>query len=162
MTQRWGRRVGAIGASVLLASLVGCGSDEGSPPIWTEPKASNTLTRSWVGGNATEVLLIQITQDGTKLTGTINSTELKAGSRLDTDQAAFTGTTRNGAITLVFAAGLGIEQSVSGTVSDSSMVLNAPTSSGSMESYALKPGSVEQYNTRVADLQAQATTDGDA
>ncbi|MCM2386964.1 hypothetical protein [Streptomyces albipurpureus] len=160
MTNSLGRGAMAIGVSALLASVLGCGRDAESPPIWTEPKALNSLTRSWVGGTATEVLLIQITQDGAELTGTLNSTELKASSRLDVDQAAFTGTTRSGSITLTFAAGLGIQQSISGTVSEDSMVLNVPNRSGSMESYALKPGSIEQYNTRVADLQAQADSTG--
>ncbi|MET9517449.1 hypothetical protein [Streptomyces sp. NPDC002994] len=135
-------------------SATACGQDDGAPQIWTEPPRthSDTLPRSWVGGASDEVVLIQITQDGTKITGTLNGTELEGNGRLDVDQGAFTGTTQNGAITLLFETGLGTQRSISGTVTSTEMVLNHATKSGGMETYTLRPGTIDEYNARVADL----------
>lgn len=159
MTRIWGLGASVLGIVALLVSTTACEKKNEAPDIWTEPPRAQTgLARSWVGSHVNEVVLIQITQDGTSITGTLNGTELEANGHLDVNQGAFTGTVQNGAITLTFAAGLGTQQSISGTVTSSDMVLNAPSRSGSMETYTLHPGTVDEYNTQVAQLRGVETS----
>jgi hypothetical protein len=161
----WSRRtpwivLAACGGLVLLLSCLWV-VDTVTPKV---KAAVFGMPHVWVGANDTSALMIQLTQQGNTLSGTLDETSLdnRGSTAVTPVHAAFTGTIDGSAITLNFPQGFGFTTSLSGTLSGDTMTLNAPQSSGSVVSLTLTPASVDTYNRRAAAVQASARANADA
>ena len=118
----------------------------------------------WVGGDATSAVMVQVTRRDNSLTGTFDEAglDIAESATVKPVHAAFTGTVDGTALTLTFPGGLGFDTTISGSLSDDEMILQAPQSDGSIAAVTLLPSSVDAYNRRIAGVQAAAQANADA
>lgn len=130
-------------------TMVGCGG------------SGNTAARSatgapvvWVGSDATDAFMIQLTRQGSALSGTFDDTGLANVEATTTTplHAGFTGVLDGTAMTLDF----GLGSRISGTLTTDTMTLQWPQTDGSLAALTLKPGTVEGYNHQAAAIRGTA------
>jgi hypothetical protein len=104
------------------------------------------------------VVFLQWTQSGAGLNGTLTQAYTHGGdpTTLTHDSASFSGVLTGGSVTLNFSQGLGISGTWTGTFSGNTLTLSYPAADGTLSTLTFGPGSVADYNSAVAYLQAQA------
>ena len=151
----WGWRMKRLASIfiVIATGVAGCSSSTGSG-----------IAHTWVAGSESDAVLLQLTENGKLVSGTIDATELQSPSatRAQPEHAAFTGTLDGTALTLTFAEGFGFATSLAGTLGGSTLSLQIPQSDGSMTPIDLHPGTVSDYNQDVAALQGTASSNAQA
>ncbi|MGW3208324.1 hypothetical protein [Streptomyces sp. NPDC001135] len=148
-------RRAAIAASAICAlTTAGCGTGKGAGhgtgPI--VPKVAVGLPRTLVGSDYNSVSVLETqTRNGT-ITGTLDETEVKYSSP-DHQRGVVTGTLTGSQVTLNVKFTLG-STVINGTLNGDTLTLQVPQPNGQIEDYALQPGSVDDYNQRVAQLES--------
>jgi hypothetical protein len=153
-------------ASVLIAAALP--PSGGSDPTHTAnsgagaPLAKGEIPHVWVGGTAEDVYMIQVTRQGTSLSGTYDATWLATPTQPNSVHAAFSGVIDGTAITLTFPQGLGFVSNIAGTISTIGMTVQTPQADGSIATLTLKPSTVYDYNQRITSLQQAAAVNASA
>ncbi|WP_344412039.1 hypothetical protein [Streptomyces glomeratus] len=112
----------------------------------------------WVGTADDGVAMVELTRTGSSLSGSFDVTAIPSSDRTTTkaEHAAFTGTVDGSAVTIRIDGALGSVGSLSGTLTNTEMILHVPHDTGTMYTLTLRPGSVDDYNSKVGDLQSRA------
>ncbi|MEU1458954.1 hypothetical protein [Streptomyces avermitilis] len=151
------KRAAVAATAVCALTTVGCGagksSGHGTEPI--APAMVAGLPHTLVGSDYNSVSLLETqTQNGT-ITGTLDETEVKYHSP-EHQRAVVTGTLKGSKVALTVKLTLG-STVIAGTLDGDALTLQVPQSNGQIEDYVLKPGSVDDYNQRVAGLESDGS-----
>ncbi|MER6075586.1 hypothetical protein ABT187_43815 [Streptomyces sp. NPDC001817] len=151
------KRAAVAATSVCALTTAGCGgghsTGRSSSPI--VPAMATGLPHTLVGSDYNSVTLLETqTQNGT-ITGTLDETEVKYSSP-EHQRAVVTGPLKGAQVTLTVKFGLG-STVINGTLTSDTLILQVPQSNGQIEDYVLKPGSVDDYNQRVAGLESDGS-----
>ncbi|MFJ9544080.1 hypothetical protein ACIRPX_43710 [Streptomyces sp. NPDC101225] len=146
----------ALAALVCILILAGCnqaGHSDGAPAV---PQAApGGMPHTLVGADYNSVTLIETDVQGANITGTFDTSEI-TGTRVDHQHAKVTGTLHGSRVTLTLDYGLG-DTALNGTLTEGKLTLRAPQPDGQIEDYVLQPSTVDDYNHRVAQLQASTS-----
>ncbi|MEU6557063.1 hypothetical protein ABZ915_43500 [Streptomyces sp. NPDC046915] len=148
------KRAAVAATAVCALTTAGCGAGEASghsaDPI--VPAIAAGLPHALVGSDYNSVSFLETqTQNGT-ITGTLDDTEVKYNSP-EHQRAIVTGTLKGAQVTLTVKFTLGTTV-LNGTLDGDALTLQVPQSDGQIEDYVLKPGSVDDYNQHVAELES--------
>ncbi|MGW9028396.1 hypothetical protein ACWGQ5_30455 [Streptomyces sp. NPDC055722] len=150
--------------SVVIATAVGAAvysdqSDKGHSSLATPFADGISTPNVWVGTENDGVAMVELTRTGSSLSGSLDITGIPSSNPTTTksQHAAFTGTVDGTAVTLRIDGAFGSVGSLSGTLTSAELNLHVPNSeTGTMYTLALRPGTVDDYNSKVGDLQSQA------
>ena len=138
----------ALTVTCLLATAAcGSGGSAGTDGLGLPP----TL----VGEDYDSVTMLETDTSGTTVTGTLDTTQAD-GTDVQHRHGKVTGTVRGERVTLTVDFEVG-GTALKGTLSGSTLTLQAPQTDGQIEDYVLKPHDVSYYNQRVQALQDNAT-----
>lgn len=146
-------RYAAVAATAICAlATAGCGngSAHNKQPAMA-PAAIGGLPQTLVGADYDSVTLIQTTTQHDNITGTLDTTEERYNSP-EHQRGTLTGTVKAGQVTLTAAFPLG-STTYNGTLDGSTLTLQVPEQNGQIQDYTLKPGTVDDYNQRVNQLE---------
>jgi hypothetical protein len=136
-----------VASSLTVGALVaGCGSGSGDG--------------SFIGRASNAVILIQWTQNGSKLSGSMQEALLQgsAGQEQASSQSqAFTGTVNGSSVTLSLNEGLGSVSNLTGTLSGSDLDLSLPAQDGGVTTVDMRPGGPSAFNSDLSKLKDEAT-----
>jgi hypothetical protein len=142
----------ASGHTHFAASTVGKSSLAGTS---MPGSASSDGQTAFLASDSSYALLIRWTKTGHNLSGTIDA------SGLDRDvtggQAQITGTANGSDVSLSVDG-----QSWTGSVAGGTLTLHVPQSDGSLQTFVLRPGDIDAYNSAVAGLHDQAQANANA
>ncbi len=109
-----------------------------------------------------EVVFLQWTRTGQSAKGslTIAYIDPRDPTRVSTEDDAFTGVLNGSSVTLslasAFASGSGLVHTLHGSLAGSGLSISVTTNNGSIQTVALTPATVADYNAAIRPLQAQA------
>src|SRR5215472_5984920 len=140
------RKTIVLASAVAALAVPGCGSSGGPA--------------SFVGSNSTEVVYLQWQQSSSgDLTGTITDDQLTGtppDESLSTDTASFTGNVSNGSVSITAEGFLGINATLTGTLSGGTLSLQVPASDGTIQTDTFNSAGVSTFNADVAGLRRAA------
>ncbi|MEU8820654.1 hypothetical protein [Actinoplanes sp. NPDC048796] len=142
----------SIVVMVSLSLLAGCGL------LPRKAGSADGTPHTWVGGDAGTAVMVQLTRQGSSLTGTVDQSTFEDESTVKPAHVQFTGTLSGTALTLTFTGPLGSQTSLSGTLTKDDLSLSVPRSDGSVGQVVLRPSTVDHYNDLVAGLRTAAET----
>ncbi|RVU28866.1 hypothetical protein EOT10_03120 [Streptomyces antnestii] len=148
------RHTALVAASSCVLTLAGCGSGHRADPA-VAPVSIGGLPHTLVGEDYNSVTLIETDVQGTNITGTFDTTEVKYNSP-DHQRATLTGTVKGSQVTLTASFALG-STVFNGTLNGSTLTLQVPQANGQIEDYVLKPGTVDDYNQLVNQMETGGT-----
>ncbi|HXE94257.1 MAG TPA: hypothetical protein VN544_10690 [Gaiellaceae bacterium] len=159
-----------VGAAVLAVALavVLARTNTNHPSVSESPGVSDSGgsssgsvgsdgAASFVGTASNAVIFIQWTRAGSNISGALQQSILKspAGSGIDSQAIAFTGTIAGNGLTLQLNEGLGSVTSLTGQLSGSGFSLTYPGSGqGSLITIDFQPGRLREYDHDVDALDA--------
>ncbi|MFD4563950.1 hypothetical protein ACFWOX_05900 [Streptomyces sp. NPDC058467] len=144
-------RHAALAATAICAlTTAGCGASHSQKPALT-PVAIGGLPHTLVGEDYNSVTLIETTTQDGNITGTFDTTEIRYNSP-EHLRATLTGTVKGSQVTLKASFTLG-STVLNGTLDGNTLTLQVPQQNGQIEDYVLKPGTVDDYNQRVSQLE---------
>ena len=132
----WLKGTIAIGTLGLGALLCGCGG---------------LSSDGYLASGSGFAIYIQLTVNGTSLSGTLDDTSL-ANTTTGSTHGSFTGTESGSSLTLAFDEGLGVVTNISGSTDGSNLVLEFPQSNGALIATTFLPSNSAAYNVAVAAL----------
>ncbi|MFI9810171.1 hypothetical protein ACIHEJ_38765 [Streptomyces sp. NPDC052301] len=148
------RHVAVTVTAICVLTTTSCGTghsgDHSSSPI--VPAMAASLPHTLVGSDYNSVTLLETQTQNGIITGTLDETEVKYNSP-EHQRAAVTGTLKETQVTLTAKFTLG-STVINGTLNGDTLTLQVPQSNGQIEDYTLRPGSVDDYNQRVAGLES--------
>ncbi|MFG5720311.1 hypothetical protein [Streptomyces murinus] len=145
-------RPAALAAALTcLLATAGCDTGSGSLPENTGLGLPHTL----VGEDYNSVTMLETDTSGTTVTGTLDTSEAD-GTNVTHRHGKVTGTVRGERVTLTVDFEIG-GTALKGTLSGSTLTLQAPQPDGQIEDYVLTPHDVAYYNRLVQELQDNAT-----
>lgn len=103
--------------------------------------------------NEGSAMFIQWTELDNKLTGQLINTFVNASSdplKMDNQNASFSGIHNGNSISLTFDG----DKTLTGTIENNRLILVFPSNDGTLESFVLIPGTVNEYNQAVTTIQA--------
>jgi hypothetical protein len=137
------RRLHRLAGALVLLLLAGC---------VLGGCGSSTSQASFLSQDSSSAGLLQWTQTGHTLSGSLALAEQASGS-LTTRNLAFTGTLSGAYVTLTFPEGFGTTTTnVVGTISGLHLRLSLPAGDGTLTEADFYPGTVAQYNQAVDTL----------
>ncbi len=143
-------RPAALAATLTCLLLTaGCGSGTGGGV------GNLGMPHTLVGEDYDSVTLLETDASGTTVTGTLDTTQVD-GTDVRHQHGKVSGTVKGERVTLTVDFELG-HTALKGTLSGSTLTLQAPQPDGQIEDYVLKPHDVAYYNQRIQALQAGAT-----
>lgn len=156
-----------VGVAVFVATASGMAvymnqskSETGtSSPFSTGVVDGISTPHVWVGTANDGVAMVELTKTGSSLSGSLDITAIPENNATTTrsEHIAFTGSVDGIAVTLRIDGAFGSVGSLSGTLTNTEMNLHVPDSNtGTMYTLAMRPGTVEAYNSKVGELQSQA------
>ncbi|MGW3122005.1 hypothetical protein ACWDBW_33525 [Streptomyces sp. NPDC001107] len=143
-------RAAALAATLTcLLATTGCGAGG------LAGDGAHGLPHTLVGEDYNSVTMLETDTSGTTVTGTLDTSEAD-GANVTHRHGKVTGTVRGERVTLTVDFEIG-GTALKGTLSDSTLTLQAPQPDGQIEDYVLKPHDVAYYNQLVQELQDNAT-----
>ncbi|WP_043668287.1 hypothetical protein [Streptomyces xylophagus] len=143
-------RPAALAATLTcLLATVGCGAS--GLTGGGGPELPHTL----VGSDYNSVTMLETDSSGKTVTGTLDTSEAD-GANVTHQHGRVSGTVSGERVTLTVDFEVG-GTALKGTLSGSTLTLQAPQPDGQIEDYVLKPHDVAYYNQLVQELQDNAT-----
>ena len=137
--------------SALLLSACGGGSSVPSAGQGTDLPGSWVMYRS---GSSADLLTWTI--NGTNVHGNLEESVLYSSqTQVSSTTSPFTGSISASSVNLVFASA---STATTGTVTSSSLILDVPTSSGTVQQDTFAPGTIGSFNSDVQSLQSSASS----
>lgn len=143
------RHAALAATAICTLTTASCGASRSHDPAFS-PLSVSGLPHTLVGEDYNSVTLLETTTQDGNITGTFDTTEIRYNSP-EHQRATVTGTVKGGQVTLNVSFTLG-STVFNGTLNGSTLTLQVPQSNGQIEGYALKPGTVDDYNQHVSQL----------
>lgn len=147
------RTVAHAVVALVVATTAACSNGS------TTARTASGITPTWIYADDTGAMLISLTRIGNTLTGTEDNAGIGNGdaTQVSPTHLSLTGTIDGTAITLTTPGSiLGGSETITGTMDTTTMMLRFPWPGGSIQTLTFHPGTVDDYNRRVAALQKQA------
>ena len=140
--------------ALLLAS---CGSATAHPGQPTPDPAAPPGNFLWASN--TEAMFLAWVNNNGNLSGQTQDARIQAGfnnsEQVNSTHGSFTGTLINGQVNLNFGGFLGYTNNITGTYDGTTLILNIPTSAGTIGAFTFVPATTDDFNTAVGTLQTQ-------
>jgi hypothetical protein len=133
-------------AGLLVLLVAGCGSGSGSG--------------SFVGEASNAAILIQWTQNGSKLSGSMQEALLQGTGtqeQASSQSQAFTGTLNGSSVTLSLNQGLGSVSNLTGTLRGADLDLDLPAQGGGVTTVEMASGGPSRFDADLSKLKREAT-----
>jgi len=123
----------------------------------SQPNPAQQVLTGYLAHASNGVVFLQWTRSADTLTGALTQAYTAPGdpTALKHDSATFTGVLSGGSVTLNFPQGLGTSTTWSGTLNGDTLIMSFAAADGSLQTLTFTPGTVADYNTALAQVQAE-------